>query len=120
MRIATLKLLGAVAALAAAQSASALSIDFTNPTIDDSHLTTDIVISGLTAAGQAVSGYDLFIDYTGGVVPLAWAPNIASFGDGNPADDPFFSGGLPSPGVIELSLIALVGDSTLISNQGDT
>lgn len=120
MRIATLKLLGAVAALAAAQSASALSIDFTNPTIDDSHLSTDIVISGLSAAGQAVSGYDLFIDFTGALAPSAWALNIAPFGDGDPLDDPIFGADLPSAGVIELSLIALVGDSTLIANQGDT
>src|SRR5215471_17797078 len=101
MRIATLKLIGAVAALAAAQSASAISIDFSNPTIDDSHLATDIVISGLSAAGQAVSGYDLFIDYTGGLIVGTWSPNTTPFGDGNPADDPIF-GAAGSPGVLEV------------------
>lgn len=60
-------LAAAVASLAFAHGASAapITISFSTPSIDltGGAVTDDITISGLTAAGQEVTSYDLFVDF---------------------------------------------------------
>jgi PEP-CTERM motif len=62
----------AVASLAFAQGASAIAISLSTPAIDltGGAVTDSITISGLTAAGQEVTGYDLFIDFNPSVLSV--------------------------------------------------
>jgi len=99
----------AIAALAFAQTASAISIDFSAPSIDltGGAVTDTITISGLSAAAQSVSGFDIFINFDN----TALTAGGITQGDALPLDTGFTS--TITGGSIELSDFSLAPDSAL-------
>ena len=79
----------------------------------------DLVISGLTTAGEIVGGYDLDILFDSSVLASTGATN-----DGTPwnapVDDPGFLFDISMPGQVYISLLSFLDDATLDSIQGDS
>jgi Cohesin domain len=79
----------------------------------------DLVISGLTAAGEIVGAYDLDILFDSSVLDATGATN-----DGTPwnapTDDPGFLFDISTPGQVYVSLLSFLDDATLGGLQGDS
>lgn len=114
----------AAACIAAAslptQAALVVSI---NPTataiaIGDS-VSVDIVISGLTSAGEIVGGYDLDILYDFSVLTATGATNDGAPWNA-PTDDPGFFVDVSTAGQVYISLLSFLDDGDLATIQGDS
>lgn len=116
-RVSILAAAAAVAGMAFAGTASAISIDFSTPSIDltGGAVTDTITISGLTAADQAVTGYDLFVDFDDTALSAGTITQT-----GLPDDDLLGGpGATVTGGVIELFDFSPDGDASF-AGQGDT
>lgn len=104
-----------------AQSASAISIDF-DPSVDSGFvgdtINVDVVVSGLTAANEIVSAYDLVVGFDSGILGLT----TVSFGTS--LDGLFFPSFKSTlelgSGIIEVQELSLASDSELALIQADS
>jgi hypothetical protein len=80
-------------------------------------VTVDVVISGLSAAGDIVSAYDLDILFDPSVLTATAATNDPSPWQEVPTDDPGFFSDLSTPGQAFISLLSFLDDATLDSIQ---
>lgn len=79
----------------------------------------DVVISGLTAANEIVSAYDLDIQFNPAVLTATGATNDGAPWNA-PTDDPGFDVDLSTAGVVQISLASFLDDLFLAGIQGDT
>lgn len=103
-----------------AQAALVVSI---NPTataiaVGDS-VSVDIVISGLTGAGEIVGAYDLDILFNFSVLTATGATNNGAPWNA-PTDDPGFFFDISTPGQVYISLLSFLDDDALAAIQGDS
>ncbi|MBS0366363.1 MAG: PEP-CTERM sorting domain-containing protein [Proteobacteria bacterium] len=113
-----------IAAAAFTTEAGAISIDFSQPTINlaGGPVVENVTVSGLTAASQAVSGYDLFISFDNTALSLGGISQpTAPFTDAtcSPGCDALTFSNLGT-GVLELAMGSFASDATLVANQGDS
>lgn len=101
----------AVAALPAQALTVSLNPSATSVAVGGS-VSVDVVISGLTAAGEIVSAYDIDILFNASVLTATGASN-----DGTPwnapTDDPGFLYDISTPGQVFISLLSFLDDATL-------
>ena len=112
--------LAALAAGIFASSAAALRIDLlpVTSTVDVKDSTTlSVVVSGLDAANEIVSSFDLSITYDAAIVDAS----TVQFGTllGGPADS-LRVADLGTPGSIFLAEVSVLSDADLVALQGDT
>lgn len=116
-------LLAAGCLAAAALPAQALVVSL-NPSATSvavgGSVSVDVVISGLTAAGEIVSGYDLDILFNPAALTATGATNDAAPWQEVPTDDPGFAVDLSTAGVVQISLLSFLDDLVLAGIQGDS
>jgi hypothetical protein len=117
---------GIAAAFALMQNAGAISIDFSQPTIDltGGPVTEDITVSGLTAAGQAITGYDLWINFDSTALSVGTVnqPTTPFY---DPTDPTQFAPiinpiNFPTANTLEIGLEDFNGDADAQALQGDS
>ena len=81
-------------------------------------ITVDIEISGLTAAGEIVSAFDLDVLYD----PTILSATNVTFGPflGDPFLDLLTGFSFPGPGVVDFAALSFLFDSELATLQSDT
>lgn len=77
----------------------------------------DVVISGLSAAGEIVSAFDLDILFNPAVLTATGATNNAAPWQDVPTDDPGFFADTGTPGQVFISLLSFLDDATLAGIQ---
>lgn len=79
----------------------------------------DVVISGLSSAGEIVGGYDLDILFSSSVLSaISGVNNSAPWG--GPVEDPGFIFDNSTPGQVYISLLSFLLDDDLATLQGDS
>ena len=129
-------ILSAVALSVVPLTSHAIAIGFNGPSAPvtvGSSFTVDVVVSGLTAAGESVSAFDLFFDFDNtlltptsvvlgpGATDTLIADTFFQLGNGFSLGTSYLGAtGLSLPGPLSISALSLTPGSVLAAVQGDS